>query len=1691
VTSLLDLVRQASPEGILDSLVEDLLRTIEVTVATLTQTAEEVGRAAVADLIATIGSILPVPFSNATLPSPPPDVPVTARRVGAQGWEVSIALPRLEIEIPGLAAGKVEGTDDDARVSRAPELEPVRLVLDASGADGLPVLVVRALNGSDVSITLDTARVRLEPPVLALPFGFGASVGEVRFEPSGVSMPDFEFYLPPIPRLPVSKIPAPVTIGALEAPNPGVNLQVPHEIPFPRAGAPANLEIFVTRPSARTLLDLVPTRVSFSLPLDGGSFEIDTNHPIEPAAVGGGSLRISGDLGVTEDDATLHAELEGAGGADGLATVGGPSLALAAAIAPHVLPPDARDAAATAIIAAVASGQLPGTEGDGEVVIHALSIDANWSRNEAVPSGLTVRLDYEARLGVDVSAGSMQVRTKPGKPMRVRYRDVGVTTSSPPLLTWENSPMNLVSTGDWEVKGIPEDLLRIGDIRAGRGSLVIDIDLQTAVSLGVVTVDSTTVRISIDDSPSVMPAGFGIGVDLPGVLKGHGQLVFPPDGGFGAALDVSLPTIGASGRAVVAIGDPLVVVAFEARLFAPIPFANSGLGLFGMSGALASGAARVLPTEADPIIREVRWNPFNPAAWADGSQVFVGVGADIGTVPDMGFAFSSRAGILVGLPDPLFRVSLEAQLLRGATGRLTGVLLITEDAVTAGVMGDYTIPVLLQTQVPGGGVFPIASPESWEARLGGDGDSGRMQPVTIHILPDLLDLDARAFVMAFGNAATTVGATMAPPGLTLDGLSLAFGAGVDVHWAAGPFSFDAHGVVLAALTHKPPKPASEARPWMLVGMAEIRGSVDLGPVSIGASAQLDVLVQDDPVVVYGHAKACASVDLWLTEIEGCVEFDIGDPPPLEVPDPESPFGVMHLTDRMGLIVESIPDGASVPTVWADAIPVLTFSHWVAAARPIVGIRQPIGDWVPDDNGWIGTAELQYRFELRAVHVHERLPDGTEQDVGTSWDASWQLPIGSDVWGGGAVPAEARALALGILDPLHRLQPATSLGPAAGDPIDLLGRLCLPLAPPGRTWFHGDATTFGGLNGPVRVPPSPPPRRSIDLGPLEVQVLDRDERPVPLDEDVDAVAAELGGEFAPAWVDPDPDPIVLEDQTFGGRLWLPRIEQQNESFATVVLRPTDAIDDCLLFLATDAERQEQPAVVSGADGTPWDYQGVVATWGLHNVHLFTSPGRTRRVHLQGFQAPVALVGLGAVGAQVRAQFGANERGRRATQDGLANAASDAGTTRRMLVPGAQYRVEIELAWEGKGINREERSGTFTAGPFSFRVASKGTRPAPGGQVGRPTKLPEFPVDQVVVFRELAAASIAASRRYDETVLDRADLGRYVGGFAPIDGTTDHFLDDPVQVLFTVDHLPDLAARYEEQLSVVAVRTEGPPDAGPADVATTLGAVATVALDRPAPGDPVIAPLTTTHLTTLDAARSVFIDASTDDPGCRIRRPGAVVQPLGRLVPSSTYQLGVHVDAAPAGGPPEPAGSHDPIAASMFRTSRYRNPVDLLEKLGFTSVGGGQLASLPLPAQAAAGIGGLVTAGDHIGTPFETALRQLGLDGYRPPLAPLASALWIAAPDGVWLLTGLLLECPEPIWRPGRLDPVRVRLGSTDIAARYWDGRRTRLLALVAPTTSGDVRAELTIADTSPGAAAGTSRTVRATVPVFSPLKGILP
>src|SRR6202042_1434436 len=85
---------------------------------------------------------------------------------------------------------------------------------------------------------------------------------------------------------------------------------------------------------------------------------------------------------------------------------------------------------------------------------------------------------------------------------------------------------------------------------------------------------------------------------------------------------------------------------------------------------------------------------------------------------------------------------------------------------------------------------------------------------------------------------------------------------------------------------------------------------------------------------------------------------------------------------------------------------------------------------------------------------------TDTEIGTTWTAAWQLPLTANVFGGGAQPAQARSLALNVLDLHHWLQSAVALpGGAPGDPVGVMGSLCDPVPLPAALWFPGDGAVL--------------------------------------------------------------------------------------------------------------------------------------------------------------------------------------------------------------------------------------------------------------------------------------------------------------------------------------------------------------------------------------------------------------------------------------------------------------------------------------------------------------------------------------------------------------------------------------------------------------------------------------------------------
>src|SRR5207249_1368299 len=80
---------------------------------------------------------------------------------------------------------------------------------------------------------------------------------------------------------------------------------------------------------------------------------------------------------------------------------------------------------------------------------------------------------------------------------------------------------------------------------------------------------------------------------------------------------------------------------------------------------------------------------------------------------------------------------------------------------------------------------------------------------------------------------------------------------------------------------------------------------------------------------------------------------------------------------------------------------------------------------------------------------------------------------------------------------------------------------------------------------------------------------------------------------------------------------------------------------------------------------------------------------------------------------------------------------------------------------------------------------------------------------------------------------------------------------------------------------------------------------------------------------------------------------------------------------------------------------------------------------------------------------------------------AAALWFLDDEGAWRLLGVLLEGPEAIDRPGRLEVQDLYLGDRELTATYWDGRRSRLVALTDPfEPDGPLTLAVAIRDRSP-------------------------
>jgi hypothetical protein len=1517
----------------------------------------------------------------------------------------------------------------------------------------------------------------------------------------GLAVRHARFYLPSgVPLLGGHAVDAYVEVGT--APGEGIDLAISTSVPAKGSRPRIDVTIECRDPTASGLQDFIPTLVeaSMELPLDGmhqdapsGGFDLLAGRPVIARA------RFARSVAEPETRITLSVESQGPEGVLSVVApqgqLGARVLITAAALAAAIVADKAPAGADTGAVIlhellVAALGLSAALKNKGRLTIHKVEL-ASSGHGLPVGENASIRVDYSLDVLVQpIDIGVLSVQMRDEQPMRVRNRNVGlrINLSNPAAsgvqtveLDFRAADMEIEDPGAWQVAG-PASLFDILGTRSGRGSTWLEVDLRFKLNLGPVRISGATIRATLNDNGSVTGSLRGLEASLvvPGAIDGRGSLALLEGGGFSAALDVRIIPLNLSTDGIV-VYQPMpqqnsfwLFVQIGADFPGPIPIANTGLGIYGISGAFGVNARPRPPAqnEPDPIGYQLRWDSSHPLTAFEfrGDDLTIGAQAVIGTVPDLGFSFSGRAGLFVTVPDIVVRGALWATVLSprmgvtdqppadGAPGlHFMGVVVVdASDGVTIGLKGELSVPVLLHVVVPLGAHFPTGAGQSdnWYVYLGADGypaDGRGLGPMRAEVLPDLIGLEADAYVMFRGR-----GMHKWPRGgpITIaDGLVIAFGFGYDAAIGEKPIAWaDIHAradILLA--TH----------PLTLAGFGAVGGSLNLGPFSVGVDATLSLLAVEnsDP---YVHARLCGHIDLFFTEVEGCVEISIHNQPTLTVPPPDvhplddvqngrimgdRAFLIDDKYRRIGRMARSPEDIGPHDQVWPDTLLHLAFAispnlapGYVAITRlmPLVKQFTPI-DLYPCGLAAkpVGNDMLRYEWTLNRLALLDVTGDvhGSGKLVAGPMSAAWQAGKDGDL---GTRPQAGDLVLLTYQGDLFLDRLADA---GAGLPVDPLvdaSTACQREVNATVGWAVGYAAapvaeTFILPADPI----APDPCISRFTASLTQYASILPEIPLAINT---AALMPPPYDFTSASLETFTPPLMLERE-FAGALDLavvsgpaagPVVLMRVQPIQTAMLRPEQPLFAARLWLLVHGVgRDDLPVTVVDNRAETWSNTDRTALpLGKTAVRFApVSAGWVEWVEIR-WQAGLhlAIVGLGGITAAAQAAAAARNAARQAEAQRQADAAAkqpqqDGEVTgagvHAVLQPGRTYRLDVGMVWEGWLYQQDENGNKQEAAhekgradylpkgggnpstdrSFFFRTTPK---PKPAGGIA-PVALPKY-----------GDATYVASIHVRRDLFDPQMLARFLLGYTP--GQTEYarFCDDPLNVHFSAAHVTALAKVYGYTLKLGLRRADAPGADGDAVELNPKW----IALQEP-------------HLLKGADPRRLQV-AST--AMCPMVKPGGTLQSQHPLATQAWYELYALAKSD------DPAVLDGRLDGVTFRTSRWRNPAEMLAGIGFKASPAS--ASGDIEVKQLPGLGAPIIDGSD--ADFEAALDAIGLDGWPAAAGPRASIVWLrqdrnAGPS--WQCAGLLLESPEPIDRPGRVELHSLRLVMQPLPAGAFDIRRS--------------------------------------------------
>ncbi|GAB2836402.1 hypothetical protein GCM10022221_39410 [Actinocorallia aurea] len=1463
----------------------------------------------------------------------------------------------------------------------------------------------------------------------------------------GVAIRDAELFLPETtPLIGAGPIPVDFYLGT---PN-GLYGRTEVSVPASQSRPAFDATVIWDDPGAVSLGSALPT--SIEVRTTWNPTTVDGPKKVGAIEVlGGRPLRVTGRFarkpGTGDFDFGLVVE---AGGDEGLLAVKGEGLAgkvvvtaaaLATAFIADADPPTPDQTeydgfGATLHMLLVAASGISAFLEDGQAVVHAVELDAGLG---SAGTKLTLRVDYSVDVQITkIDFGFGHIGMADGVPMRLRYRNVRLLVDFSQSgmdrfhLSFGEADVEVEDPGGWQVHSptsVP-DLFDVLGSRSGHGSQWFEIDLRFALDLGPVKVSGATIRVTLDvDGGALNPElrGLDASIDMPGLVEGRGKASLG-ESGLDLALAAEIVPLNVGARASLSYkdcpdGPRKLVFSLAADLPGAIPLANSGLGLYGLGGIFGVNAALPFPEPGkDPVKAQLDLDPFDTARYecADGS-VF-GLGIAIGTLPDLGFTFSAKGVAVIALPDIAVRASLQGRVLADrvkmteklesseAGGSFLGALTVSDSGVMIAARAGYTVPVLFTFEAPFAASFPSVG-EDWYVRLGSDGQPGRGPgPIRATVLPDLLGIEAWAFMMAEGNGITALGGK--PELSTGRGFALGFGAGFSNQFGVPP--------IYAKVSARALMPLG-TNPLTLGGNGDLCGRLHLGPVSIGVGAVIDFLVAESLGEKWARFEVSGEVDLFFFSLKGSVTIEIGEKPEKEtIPDPtEWPLKSVALSDhsytKLGdaVLAPSRPPLADLSAVWPDAIALLQFASGPAnglasgpfAAR-LAWAEAVIGD------GVVGNDRLSYTYTLDSLDLIEVDPKtGAETPLGGPFDASWQVPREGrhSVHG-------AQELALLNWHPAmwtRRLTDGAAGSPH--DPVPELTNRCNAQYTAEAGWALGGAGRRAP-GGPWVLPPEPASSAFTSSFTVEVAAewwgMPFDERtagflpymfpvrfgaPVAFSEPLSGFGRAFAGAFALPHMtglarDTDWKRFKLQaaghamtDEPSSEPIWVLL------TFSEPLFEPSLALR--LPSVMEGLAQQVLAAYVVGEESTvPFPFTGERPAAGDSVIWQYEmSGGGPFTAVIVGYVAAVAVDVLGVRGVTATALAAAENATKAAAQQGEQFTEKTTYTARPMLTPGRVYRIDVGMSALGQREGKKSDKPATRKDSYWFRTVDM-PRPAPSGG-----KQYLQNTDHDTALTQYSLYTAAPSVFQVKDTFDPVYLERYVLSWCPADQSGHWFLDDAVGVHLLVDHVVDLAHVYRHG-TVVRVRridpTKGNPD--PFEV-QEFPAITCKAI-----------------VSNLQPRADLRISAEASMPGaCPFPRPGGNLGGRPRLRPRCDYELSLDFPMFDGKGGLLEDGPR--IRGGVFGTSRYANPGALLGDLGFVptgSPGGGTAGGLPVDRIP-------VTAGDSVSDgAVEAALSRLGLGRLGTARNARTVALWTDA-GGPWALHGVLLEAPEPVHRPDTL------------------------------------------------------------------------